>query len=382
MHQGNQTATPEYTLQMVEKSYDASTDFAIACTRYLDNQGEQTDVINSASNFAQAVSQLLHNTKGVSRLAADDDTLDEIILSAKNSAECCQQFFTKMISSNAAMKGKPQNQRSGIIAEANREMTEKLSKMTLMLETLIPKAAEQVANMQGDIGDMVDQEMGNAARMIEAALARLAELQERPLLKVHSAILESAMAMTNAISHLIKCATASQQEIVAHGRGRSTDAEFYKKNNRWTEGLISAAKAVAAATNLLVETADGVIQGTHSFEQLIVASNEIAAATAQLVAASRVKAISLSKTQDRLEDAAKDVNAAARALVKAVKVFAAKEIEERERESYNDMTPYEFKKKEMEKQVEILKLEKELGVARKMLGELRRLGYHDEEGAI
>jgi hypothetical protein len=63
------------------------------------------------------------------------------------------------------------------------------------------------------------------------------------------------------------------------------------------EGLISAARPVAFATNLLIvviETADGVLPGTHwhSYGQLIVVSNvpsnKVASATAQLVAVSHV----------------------------------------------------------------------------------------------
>ncbi|KAJ7849490.1 I/LWEQ domain-containing protein, partial [Mycena olivaceomarginata] len=112
-------------------------------------------------------------------------------------------------------------------------------------------------------------------------------------LQVHDSILAAAMAtmaITNTIARLIKAATDSQQEIVNEGRGSSSSQQFYKRNNWWTEGLISAAKSVAFSTNLLIESADGVLSGTHSLEQPIVASNGVAGATAQLVAASRVKA--------------------------------------------------------------------------------------------
>lgn len=53
------------------------------------------------------------------------------------------------------------------------------------------------------------------------------------------------------------------------------------------------------------ETADGVLSGIHSLGQLIAASNEVAGATAQLAAASLVKADLMSKTQERLEVPAK-----------------------------------------------------------------------------
>jgi hypothetical protein len=176
---------------------------------------------------------------------------------------------------------------------------------------------------------------------------------------------------------LIAAATDSQEEIVREGKGSSTTQQFYKRNNRWTEGLISAAKAVAYATTLLIESADGVISGTHSLEQLIVASNEVSAATAQLVAASRVKASLMSKTQQRLEVASKAVTDACKALVKQVRTITSQQGDE-ELVDYKAMASHEFKVREMEQQVEILKLEKDLGAARRRLGEMRRAGYHQE----
>jgi huntingtin-interacting protein 1-related protein len=165
-------------------------------------------------------------------------------------------------------------------------------------------------------------------------------------------ILEAAIAVTNAIAQLIKAATASQQEIVAQGKGSSSRTAFYKRNNRWTEGLISAAKAVATSTNMLIETADGVISGRNSPEQLIVASNEVAASTAQLVAASRVKAKFMSKTQDRLETASKAVTEACRSLVRQVQdIIAARNRDENEVVDYSKLSGHEFKVREMEQQV-------------------------------
>jgi hypothetical protein len=226
----------------------------------------------------------------------------------------------------------------------------------------------------------VEQEMSNAARAIEEASAKIQALMSKPAnpefsatdLQVHQLILNSVFVLTNAIANLIKCAIASQQEIVAQGRGTSSKAAFYKKNNRWTEGLISAAKAVAVATNLLVEAADWVISKTHSLEQLIVASNEVSAATAQLVAASRVKATFASRTQERLELAAKSVKEAANELVKQVKQLVSKQSQDHSiRIDFNNLSVHEFKRQEMEQQVKILKLDADLVQARRVLAEMR-----------
>ena len=126
----------------------------------------------------------------------------------------------------------------------------------------------------------------------------------------------------------------------------------------------------------MIESADGVLSGTHSLEQLIVpASNEVAAATAQLVAASRVKANLMPKPQERL---AKAVTEACKTLVRQVKAVSAEQMVEEET-NYKNMAVLEFKRREMEQQVEILKLEKELSAARHRLGAMRRAGYHTDE---
>ncbi|KAF9110590.1 sla2 Src-like adaptor 2 [Mortierella sp. AM989] len=381
---GNQTSTPEFTLSMIEKAQRASTEFELALLQYLRPSKEinQVDAIRAALTLSGTVVDVLVDAKGITRLAKRDEDAEDIIRHAKASALAAQEFFSNVTS--ARLGGLSPEGSIRTIERSNegvQSATERLAKAT---EYLIPKNSHLDPSKM-DLGDVVEMEMGNAARTIEEATAKLQALMGKPKndglsaieIQVNASILESAMAMMQAIGHLIKCATISQQEIVAQGRGTQTNAAFYKKNNRWTEGLISAAKSVAMATTLLVETADGVISKTHSMEQLLVAANEVAAANAQLVAASRVKANMMSKAQDNLERASKAVTDASKALVRAVKTIMDREMKARESAvDYQNMNAHEFKRKEMEQQVEILKLEKELTLARRVLGEMRKVSYH------
>lgn len=386
---GNLNSTPEYTLSMVEKAVNNATEFATIYNLYLGGEpgGDHVEVIKAANEFSQSLADVLINTKGITRLASDDDASDKIINVAKTAGDVGLRFFENLQSYKLDLL--QPGQRKDVAMRNNSQARGALAKLSEVVDALIPKGAKAgaLARANGDIGDIVEQEMSSAARAIELATQRLQELMSRPRdssrfsavdLQVHDSILSAAMAITNAISRLIKAATESQQEIVAQGKGSSTMQQFYKRNNRWTEGLISAAKAVAFATNLLIESADGVLSGTHSLEQLIVASNEVAAATAQLVAASRVKANLMSKTQERLEAAAKAVTEACKALVRQVKAVSARQSEEEDLD-YKNMAVLEFKRREMEQQVEILKLEKDLGAARHRLGAMRRAGYHTDE---
>ncbi|KAJ7293130.1 ANTH domain-containing protein [Mycena rebaudengoi] len=385
---GNTGATPEYTLSMIEKAVNNATEFATVYTMYVGGEpgGEHVDVIKGANEFAQSLTEVLITTKGVTRLASDDDASEKIVNVARTAGDVGVRLFLNLQSYK--LRSMQPNQRKEAAVRNGAEARGALTKLSEVIDGLIPKGAKgaALARANGDIGDIVEQEMSSAARAIELATQRLQELMSRPRdssrfsavdMQVHDSILAAAMAITNAIARLIKAATESQQEIVQQGKGSSSTQQFYKRNNRWTEGLISAAKSVAFATNLLIESADGVLSGTHSLEQLIVASNEVAASTAQLVAASRVKANLMSKTQERLELAAKAVTEACKALVRQVKAVSSSQTQESV--DYKSMATLEFKRREMEQQVEILKLEKDLGLARRTLGEMRRAGYHTDE---
>jgi len=384
---GNLNSTPEYTLSMIEKATNNATEFATTFVLYLNAEegGDHVDVIKGANEFAQSLSDVLISAKGITRLAVDDDASDRLVSIAKAAGDAGLRFFLNLQSYKLDLVKLPQ--REEVIARNSGQSRMALTKLSEVVDLLVPKGkGGSLAKSNGDIGDIVEREMLGAANAIALATQRLQDLIDRPRdsskyhamdVKVHDAILAAALAITSAIGRLIQAATDSQKEIVAQGRGSSTSQQFYKRNNRWTEGLISAAKAVAFATNLLIESADGVLSGTHSLEQLIVASNEVAAATAQLVAASRVKASFMSKTQDKLEAAAKAVTDACKVLVRQVKDISAKQVDDLPVDI--GANAHEFKVREMEQQVEILKLEKELGAARHRLGAMRRAGYHTDE---
>lgn len=383
MQTGNTTATPEYTLSMIEKAMTNATEFASTFNLFLGKKsgGGHVDVIKAANEFAQSLSETLVSSKGITRFSDTDEASDRLIKVSKTAGDTAQRFFLNLQSFRLVAGGRNEE----VALRNNAETRGALSKLSEAIEKLIPKSKTKLSLANGDLGDIVSQEMQNAARAIEAATQRIQALMARPKgpkynaldVQVHDAILEATLAITNAIGRLIQAATASQEEIVREGKGSSSTQQFYKRNNRWTEGLISAAKAVAYATTLLIESADGVISGTHSLEQLIVASNEVSAATAQLVAASRVKASLMSKTQQSLEIASKAVTDACKALVRQVKLISNQQADD-EAVDYKSMPSHEFKVREMEQQVEILKLEKDLGAARRRLGEMRRAGYHQD----
>ncbi|KAK5998935.1 Endocytosis protein end4 [Cladobotryum mycophilum] len=383
MQAGNQNASPSYVLSQIEKASGSAMEFATAFNNFIADGPNSThsELIKTINVFAGAIADVCSNTKGVTRLATDDKKTDALMQGARQSAQSTVQFFRGLQSFR--LEGMEPLQKTDVVINSNNDVQMKLQKLNKLAEGLAPGFGK-LANNKGDLGDLVDAELSKAADAIAAAAARLAKLKNKPRdgyttyeVKVHDSILDAATAITNAIAELIRAATMTQQEIVQAGRGSSSRTAFYKKNNRWTEGLISAAKAVASSTNTLIETADGVLSNRNSPEQLIVASNDVAASTAQLVAASRVKAGFMSKSQDQLEQASKAVGAACRSLVRQVQTLIRERSQEEDQVDYSKLGTHEFKVREMEQQVEILQLENALASARHRLGEMRKISYQE-----
>lgn len=358
MQAGNQNASAPYLLSQIEKASSSATEFSTAFNNFIADgpNSDHADIIRTINVFAGSIADVLSNTKGLTRFATEEKKSDQLINGARQSALSALTFFRSLQSFR--LEGLEDTKKTDVVINNNHEVQMNLQKLSKLADAFAPKSGK-ITNATGDLGDLVDRELTNAAKAIDAAAERLNKMMKKPRegystyeLRIHDSILEAAIAVTNAIAQLIKAATASQQEIVKEGRGSSSRTAFYKKNNRWTEGLISAAKAVASSTNTLIETADGVISGRNSPEQLIVASNDVTASTAQLVAASRVKANFGSRTQDRLEEASKAVGKACRSLVRQVQdIIAQKNRDEGEDVDYGKLSGHEFKVREMEQQV-------------------------------
>ncbi|ODM18404.1 hypothetical protein SI65_06275 [Aspergillus cristatus] len=384
MQAGNQNASPPYVLSQLEKASASATEFSTAFNNFIADgpNSPHAEIIRTVSVFSGSIADVLSNTKGLTRLANDEKSADQLTNGARKSAQATVRFFRGLQSFR--LEGLDALKKTDVVINNNLEVQRDLQSLSKLVDAFAPKSSK--ISTSGDLGDLVDQELNKAADAIDAAAERLAKMKKKPRegfstyeLRINDSILEAAIAVTTAIAELIKAATATQQEIVREGRGSSSKTAFYKKNNRWTEGLISAAKAVASSTNTLIETADGVISGRNSPEQLIVASNDVAASTAQLVAASRVKASFMSKTQDRLENASKAVGIACRKLVRQVQdIISERNRDETEAVDYSKLSSHEFKVREMEQQVEILQLENNLSRARQRLGEMRKISYQED----
>ena len=216
---------------MIEKAVNNATEFATTFNLYLEGEkgGDHVDVIKGANEFAQSLSDVLTNVKGITRLTQNDETSDKLVAVAKMAGDVGLRFFLNLQSYKLDLL--QPKARKDVPLRVLMDSRGALSKLSESVESLVAKKdkGSDLTRANGDIGDIVEQEMLSAARTIEAAAQKLQVLMAKPKdirysaveVQVHDSILQAALAITNAIGWLIQCATASQQETVAQGKGQA-----------------------------------------------------------------------------------------------------------------------------------------------------------------
>ena len=189
-------------------------------------------------------------------------------------------------------------------------------------------------------------------------------------------ILDAAKSIANATAALIKAASEAQKELVAQGKVQKK-THIGSEDGQWSEGLVSAARLVAAATHNLCEAANSLVQGNSSEEKLIAAAKQVSAATAQLLVACKVKADSDSVTMKRLEVASNAVRRATEELVKAAQGAIERNEEESELLVNTTAGSVNIIAEEVEAREAVYKMEKQLRDAQRRLEGVHRKKYRN-----
>ncbi|KAI4878956.1 hypothetical protein NFI96_014456 [Prochilodus magdalenae] len=359
------TSSPDYLVSRAEATLNSINKVQAGHAHYLKNMGDAGALLRALTQFSHLTADTIINGSATAHMAPTDhaDRLTE------NCRGCATQslHFLQELKSKASLKGAD--------PASIRVMIQKILRIA---QDLRPKGMDIGKE---ELGDMVDKEMAATSAAIEEAVRRIDEMMnqarrdtEGVKLEVNERILFSCTDLMKAIRLLVVASTDLQKEIVESGRGAATVKEFYARNSRWTEGLISAAKAVGWGATQMVDSADKVVLHTGKYEELIVCSHEIAASTAQLVAASKVKADRGSKKLSNLQQASRHVNEMAANVVASTKT-GQEQIEDKDTMDFSGLSLIKLKKEEMESQVKVLELESLLENERLRLGELRKKHY-------
>ncbi|KAK1328603.1 hypothetical protein QTO34_012176 [Cnephaeus nilssonii] len=449
------TSSPDYLVSRAQVALDAVSALETGHAQYLTSRSDASALVAALTQFSHLAADTIINGSATSHLAPTDPA-DRLIDACRECGARALELVGQLQERQAVQQAQPDRVRSPLQA------------ILQLGQELKPKSLDV---RQEELGALVDKEMAATSSAIEEAVRRIevgpvpscrtlgggAESRLHPLcqgqaacagldgeaalvrltavslvqdmmnqarhassgvkLEVNERILKSCTDLMKAIRLLVTTSTSLQKEIVESGRGAATQQEFYAKNSRWTEGLISASKAVGWGATQLVyvapgvgdpgparsaprESADKVVLHTGKYEELIVCSHEIAASTAQLVAASKVKANKDSRHLSRLQECSRTVNVMAANVVASTK-SGQEQIEDRgdgwgpgsgvggvgagaqaltlslvtDTMDFSGMSLIKLKKQEMETQVRVLELEKTLEAERVRLGELRKQHY-------
>ncbi|XP_078278572.1 huntingtin-interacting protein 1 isoform X2 [Rhinoraja longicauda] len=359
------TSSADYLITRAEATQDSLSRLQNGHTKYLADKSDASSLLQSVTLFTHLMSDTIVQGSATSHMVPMEQ--------ADNLLDACRRCGSDVLSYFSNLK----DSTTLSIADSTK-VRESLNQINAIAEELRPKGRDI---KQKELGDLVEQEMCATSAAVESATARIEEMLNKSRtgdtgvkLEVNERILESCTGLMHAIKVLVLSSKDLQRDIVESGRGAASQKEFYVKNSRWTEGLISASKAVGWGATVLVDAADLVVQGKGKFEELMVCSHEIAASTAQLVAASKVKADKDNCNLGRLRGASKGVNEATAKVVASTK-SGKSQIEEKDTMDFSSMTLTQIKRQEMDSQVRVLELESQLQKERQRLGGLRKKHY-------
>uniref|UniRef100_A0A8D3E3Q6 Huntingtin interacting protein 1 related n=1 Tax=Scophthalmus maximus TaxID=52904 RepID=A0A8D3E3Q6_SCOMX len=314
------TSSPDYLVSRAEATLGSIDKVKKGHADYLSNMGDAGGLLRALTQFSHLAADTIVNGSATAHMAPVDHA-DRLTENCRGCATQSLQYLKDLKSKTTLQRADPASVR--IIVQKILHLGQ-VRKIRAPLKLLI------------------------ITRFVSSSLESIRAHSTTSQIQNSVGVLMQCMDL--AIRMLIIASTDLQKEIVESGRGAATIKEFYAKNSRWTEGLISAAKAVGWGATEMVESADKVVLHTGKYEELIVCSHEIAASTAQLVAASKVKADRNSKKLSVLQQASRHVNEMAANVVGSTRT-GQEHLEEKDTMDFSGMSLIKLRKEEMESQV-------------------------------
>uniref|UniRef100_A0A4W3IH66 Talin 1 n=1 Tax=Callorhinchus milii TaxID=7868 RepID=A0A4W3IH66_CALMI len=319
------TSTPEEFIRMT-KGITVATAKAVAAG----NSCRQEDVIATANLSRKAIAEMLHSCK---QAAHHPEVSADVRARALRFGKECSEGYLGLLE-HVLILQKPSPELKQQLAAYSKRVAGSVTELIQAAEAM--KGTEWVDPEDPTV--IAENELLGAAAAIEAAAKKLEQLKPRAKPKVGAV-------PANAVD-----------------------------DGQWSQGLISAARMVAAATSSLCEAANSAVQGHASEEKLISSAKQVAASTAQLLVACKVKADQDSEAMKRLQTAGNAVKRASDHLVKAAQKAAAFNDQEEENVVVKSKMVGGIAQI-IAAQEEMLRKERELEEARKKLAHIRQQQY-------
>ncbi|XP_045782660.1 talin-1 isoform X1 [Maniola jurtina] len=365
-------ATPKSTAS-VEELMRCTRLMTAATARAVAASGQ--DQLTAAANLGRrTVLDMLAAAKGAAHSAETEELKIRTLETTRAAAEAYRSLLAALLNAPASRNQLP---------ELSRRVAQAVADMLAVAELL--KGSEWVDPADPTV--IAEQELLGAAASIDAAARKLDALRPRVVktqetdenMNFDEMILEAAKSIIAATSALVRAASAAQRELIDQGKvaRRPTSSS---DDGQWSEGLVSAARLVAAAAHALVEAANALVQGAASEERLISSARQVASSTAQLLVACKVKADPSSESTRRLQAAGAEVIRSTDNLVRAARDAIHCDDE---RSLVLNRRMVGGIAQEIDARSEVLRIEKELEEARGRLTAIRQAKYklRDTSGA-
>uniref|UniRef100_A0A8D0D8L5 Huntingtin interacting protein 1 related n=1 Tax=Sander lucioperca TaxID=283035 RepID=A0A8D0D8L5_SANLU len=324
--------SPDYLVNRAEITLRSIDKMQQSHVVYLGNRNDASGLLRSVTQFSHLAADTIVNGSATSH-SAPTDQADRLTDSCRDCANHCLQFLKDLKLQASLQRADPSAVRYTV------------QRILALGQDLRPKGQDV---MKGELAYMVDKEMMATSTAIEEAVLRMDEILNQAKRETSGIKLEVNQSILGSCSDLMKVRGLST--FFKYISGAASVTEFYAKNSRWTEGLISASKAVGWGATQLLDSADRVVGEKGTYEELIACSHEIAASTAQLVAASKVKADRNNKKLNTLKQASRHVNDMAAVVVTSTK-HGQQQISEQGVMDFSGMSLIKLKTEEMEVQV-------------------------------
>ncbi|KAJ8412908.1 hypothetical protein AAFF_G00104900 [Aldrovandia affinis] len=362
------STTPEEFIRMT-KGITTATAKAVAAG----NSTRQEDVIATANLSRKAISDMLTTCK---QAAYHQEVCEDVRSRALTFGSECTIGYIQLLEHVLLVLQKPTPEQKQQLAVFSKRVACAVTELIQAAEAM--KGTEWVDPEDPTV--IAETELLGAAASIEAAAKKLEQLKPRakPKRKRNCHTKEDQI-QSERVSQRVYCTDVESSvvgvcdvmHVCLHQVG-SIPANAVD-DGQWSQGLISAARMVAAATSNLCEAANASVQGHASEEKLISSAKQVAASTAQLLVACKVKADQDSEAMRRLQAAGNAVKRASDNLVRAAQKAAFDKADD---DSVVVKTRFVGGIAQIiAAQEEMLRKERELEEARKKLAQIRQQQY-------
>ncbi|XP_050540702.1 talin-1 isoform X2 [Daktulosphaira vitifoliae] len=344
----------ESTVEAIEKelqknrlitNYETTTEELIHSAKHIDettkkileisNNCKPNDVVDAVTEGQKSVTKLLTTCHG--------KNLNEKVFEAGRQVV---EEFKVLLNTVLENSKKPYSEFKSDLEEASQRISSKVQYLITIVEHI----------------ETIEYHLLDSATSIDTAVKKLDLIQPRPYefkvdetcWKSDEVILEAIKSIAAATCALVKTASLAQHEIgIEEG----------------VDGLVHAAKMVAAATHNLVDCAREIIEGISTENKLISAANQVATCTTQLLVECKVRADPNSDATKRLLASGNVVKRATENVVRAAR--QAMKADDMKR-LILDESIVGGMAQEIDARSDVLRIERELDEARKRLIVIRQ----------